>query len=111
MGKYMQVDVVLSIATALNREESRGVVLEHPPCQYVNMLVVPEGSAIEVDAAALASLGITRVERVQSHADERGRCFFDADKLVAKLQSMLVDVQMDAVSLDGEESAGRRRSA
>jgi hypothetical protein len=89
-----QVDFVLAIASALNREGARGPVLDHPPSAYVNTLIVPEGSAVAVDKAALAAAGVAEVEYVRSHKDERGRSFFDAERLVAALQSRFADIEV-----------------
>jgi hypothetical protein len=86
----MQVDFVAAITAALNREGARGSYLEHPASKYVNMLIVPEGSTIDVDEQALGEMGVTSVQYVASHKDDRGRSFFDADKLVACFQSTFV---------------------
>lgn len=92
----MQVDFVAAITSALNREDARGSYLEHPASKYVNMLIVPEGSTIHVDAEALQQIGITSVQYVGSHKDDKGRSFFDADKLVACFHATFVDQSMSA---------------
>jgi hypothetical protein len=79
----LQVDFIVAITAALNREGARGSFLQHPPSKYVNMLIVPEGSTVEVDEQALSEMGVTSVQYVASHKDVQGRSFFDADKLVA----------------------------
>lgn len=94
----MQVDFVLAVTSALNREGSRGTALDHPPSAYVDTLLVPEGCIVRVDAAALADAGVTAVEYVQSHKDSRGRCFFDCGRLVAALQRRFADITIDAAS-------------
>lgn len=87
----MQVDFVVAITSALNREGARGSYLEHPASKYVNMLIVPEDSTIEVDADALREMGVTSVQYVASHKDDQGRSFFDADKLVACFHTTFVE--------------------
>lgn len=83
----MQVDFVTAITSALNREGARGSCLDHPASKYVNSLIVPEGSTVKVNMEALQDMGISSVQYVASHKDDQGRSFFDADKLVACLQT------------------------
>jgi hypothetical protein len=87
----VQVDIVLAITSALNREGARGSYLEHPTSKYVNMLIVPEGSGIQVDLERLEDMGVSSVQYVASHKDEHGRRFFDVGELVACFQSTFVD--------------------
>lgn len=95
---HVQVDFVLAVTSALNREGSRGTALDHPPSAYVDTLLVPEGCKVSVDAAALADAGVAAVEYVQSHKDSRGRCFFDRGRLVAALQRRFADIDPEVTS-------------
>ena len=86
----LQVDVVHAITAALNRDGAKsGAPLGHPASAYVTAVLVPEGSAIAVDEAALAAAGVETVVAVGSHRDVQGRCFYDAEKLVAELQRIV----------------------
>lgn len=97
--RRVQVDVVLAITAALNRKGARGSCLEHSPSKYVNMLIVPEGSTMQVDTSALKDMGITSVQHVASHRDDRGRSFFNADKLVECFHSTFADLASTTSSL------------
>lgn len=90
---------MLAITSALNRDGATGTALTHPPSAYVDTLLVPEGSAVRVDEAALAQAGVAEVLHVQAHRDSRGRAFFDKACLVAALHRRFagIDVCMDSV--------------
>jgi hypothetical protein len=105
--------MVHTIATALNREGAPGrAPLSHPASAYVNALVAPEGSSIAVDEAALAAIGVHRVEWVPSRSTMSGQCFFDAEKLVTKLRSLLAETELDVgarEAADGDAAASDER--
>ena len=95
----VQVDVVMAITDALNRKGARGSCLENPPSRYVNMLIVPEGSTMQVDTPALKELGIQSVQYVGSHRDDKGRSFFNADRLVECFHTTFADLASTTSSL------------
>lgn len=96
-GAMTAVDFVHAVTAALNRTAGRvDDELDHPSAAYVNAIMVPSGSAVAVDEAALARLGIHSVTYVQSHRDERGRPQFDADQLLLSLHALFVDCGIDS---------------
>lgn len=88
----VQVDVVVALTAALNREGARGSCLQHASSKYVNMLIVPEGGTMQVNTSALTEMGITSVQYVASHKDDQGRSFFNADKLVECFRTTFADL-------------------
>eukprot|EP00887_Chlorella_sp_A99_P006601 scaffold3.g6601.t1 len=57
----------MAVTDALNRRHSKKTSqLDHPPAAYVSAVLVPKGSPVEVDRAAMNTLGIPRVIVVPS---------------------------------------------
>eukprot|EP00892_Ulva_mutabilis_P009367 jgi/Ulvmu1/6802/UM031_0003.1 len=98
-GPMDAVDYVLAITSALNREGGRGTVLHHPPAAYVDTLLVPEGCTVRVDDAALGALGVSAVERVQSHKDSSGCSLFDRERLIAAFQRRFAHLEPQDTSV------------
>ncbi|KAK9826457.1 hypothetical protein WJX81_000313 [Elliptochloris bilobata] len=85
-GPMRAADVVTAVVDALNRRHGkRGAPLGHPPAAYVTAVLAPAGGALAADAAALAALGIQRLEEVESVQDSSGRCLFEPVALVAAI--------------------------
>lgn len=91
---WLQVDFVLAITSALNREGGRGTVLNHPPGAYVDTVLVPEGCMVRVDETTLAEMGVTAVQYVRSHKDSKGRSFFDREHLIAALLNRFAHIEV-----------------
>jgi hypothetical protein len=91
-GRMRASDVVSAVTDALNRRRARrGQPLRNPASAYVNVLMVPKGSAVEVDRDALELLGVREVVEVQSAVDAEGRCIYDSEALVLAIGQLLVD--------------------
>lgn len=81
----------LRAADALNRRASKRTHrLAFPPSVYVTAVLVPEGSPIEVDRAALEHLGVRQVITVPSVPAPDGRgVHYEPDALVAAVASVI----------------------
>lgn len=79
-----------ALTAALNRDGAKtGAPLGHAAAAYVTTVLVPEGCGIAVDEAALRAAGVAEVVAVGSHRDLQGRCFYDAERLIAELQRIV----------------------
>jgi len=91
-GRMRASDVVGAITDALNRRRARrGQPLRHPAGTYVDVLMVPRGSSVEVDLDALELMGVREVVEVDSACDAEGRCLYDPEALVLAMGQLLVD--------------------
>lgn len=91
-GKMRASDVAGAVTDALNRRRGRrGQPLRHPAGAYVNVVVVPRGSSVEVDREALDLIGVREVVEVDSVLDAEGRCVYDPGALVLAIGQLLVD--------------------
>lgn len=91
-GVMRASDVVAAITDALNRRRARrGQPLRNPAGAYVNVIVVPRGSSVEVDREALELMGVREVVEVDSACDGEGRCVYDSEALVLAIGQLLVD--------------------
>ncbi len=91
-GRMRASDVVGAVTDALNRRRARrGQPLRHPAGTYVNVIMVPRGSSVEVDRDALELVGVRDVVEVDSSCDAEGRCVYDPEALVLAIGQLLVD--------------------
>lgn len=92
-GRMRASDVIAAVTDALNRRRGRGrgPPLRHPAGAYVNVVLVPRGSAVEVDRDALELIGVKEVVEVDSGRDADGRCVFDPEALVLAIGQLLYD--------------------
>jgi hypothetical protein len=91
-GRMRASDVVSAIADALNRRRARrGQPLRHPASTYINVLMVPKGSDVEIDRDALELLGVRDVVEVASAVDAEGRCVYESEALVLAIGQLLVE--------------------
>ena len=90
-GRMRASDVVAAVADALNRRRARrGQPLRHAAAAYVNAVMVPRGSSVEVDREALELMGVRDVIEVDSAVDAEGRCVYDPEALVLAIGRLLV---------------------
>lgn len=85
-------DAVAAVTDALNRRRGRrGPPLRHRAAAYVDVLLVPRGSGVEVDREALELMGVRDVVEVDSALDAEGRCIYEAEALVLGIGRLLVE--------------------
>lgn len=90
-GAMAASDVLLALTDALNRRGGRrDPGLDHPPSAYCTAVLAPRGGGVEVDADALAALGVRVVRSVSAEwSAEAGAAHYDPDALVAAVRDLL----------------------
>ncbi|PSC71096.1 maternal effect embryo arrest 18 [Micractinium conductrix] len=90
-GPMTAADMVQAAADALNRRASKRTHrLAFPPSVYVSAVLVPAGSPVAVDTAALERLGVRQILEVPSVPAPDGRgVHFEPDGLVAAVATVI----------------------
>ena len=90
-GPMTASDMVQAAADALNRTASKRTHrLAFPPSVYVTAVLVPVGSPVVVDRAALEHMGVRQILEVPSVPAPDGRgVHYDPDALVAAVATVI----------------------